>query len=331
MKLGVIGAGAWGTAFAIHLAKQGYKISLWCYENKTAENITKGENNDFLPGIEIPKLIKPTTQLSTVVEGAKAIFFAVPVQNLASVVSRISPHDISKAQIFISLSKGIERSTGKLPSQIIDEALKIPLKTIALSGPSFADEVTKERPTVMVAAGNIQLSRDVRRIVASDYLRAYSSDDRVGVELSAALKNVLALASGMSDGLGLGENARSALIVRGLAEMQRLTLALGANPQTAFGIAGLGDLVLTCTSGKSRNYRFGQMLAQGNPASKIISLNKWVAEGVFTAKAALELAKKHGVELPITEQVSEVIEENKTPLEVSYALMTRPLKDEFPK
>ena len=330
-KVAVIGAGAWGTAFAAHLVRCGHDVSIWCREPETAADIRSGKNETFLPKIELPEKIEPTTDLRIAIDGARFVFFAVPVQHIASVVGKIPADSIREDAIFVSLSKGIERSSGRLPSAIIEKAIAGKRTVIALSGPSFAAEVAKGKPTILVAAGEAFAARAVQHAVASENLRAYYSDDRLGVELSAALKNVLALAAGLSDGIGLGENARAALIVRGLAEMHRLLKALGASGTTAFGIAGLGDLVLTCTSDASRNYTLGKMIAKGQRASDVLSKVNWVAEGAYTAGAALELASNAGVELPITEQIVAVLDEKISPTDAAYRLMTRPLKAEFPK
>ncbi len=328
-KTAVIGAGAWGTAFSIHLARCGLNVKIWCREPETAADIRGGENRVFLPGIEIPGGIEPTTDLRYAVDSADIIFFAVPVQHLASVASKI-PVDSIDGAIFVSLSKGIEQSTGRLPSRIIEESVK-KAETVVLSGPSFATEVAKGKPTVLVAAGEISSAETVQRAISSENMRVYRSEDRLGVELSAALKNVLAIAAGFSDGIGLGENARAALIVRGLAEIHRLATSLGAEPKTTFGIGGLGDIVLTCTSGASRNYTLGKMIAEGNKASEILSNVSWVAEGVYTATATLELASREGVEMPIMEQVARIIDGKISPEEAASELMTRPIKTEFPK
>jgi len=330
-KLTVIGAGAWGTAFSLHLARLGHEVAIWCHEPKTAENIRRGENIDFLPAMPIPQAVRATLDLSECTHNAEAIFFAVPVQFLRSVLAKIDIADIPQTAIPVSLAKGIEQASMKTPCQIIDEALGAKVPAVALSGPSFAEEVAGGKPTVMVAGGRAESTRAVMEIVASDSLRVYSSDDRCGIEICSALKNVLALAAGMCEGLKLGDNSRAALIVRGLAELHRLVTALGGRPETAFGIAGLGDLVLTSTSGQSRNFQFGKLLAEGRPAPDIIAHYRWVAEGVFTAPVALELAKKHGVELPIAEAICAVIEGTATPASSAHALMTRPLKPEFPR
>jgi len=328
-RIAVIGAGAWGTAVAVHIARLGFETTIWCFDEETARQIAEGENKNYLAGIAIPPALRATIELADCVEGASAIFFAVPVQHLAGVISGIRPGSIHSEAILVNLSKGIERNTGRLPSQIIEDRFSSNRGVLTLSGPSLAEEVARERPTVMVCAGALEPAEAVQRLISADHLRIYRSSDRIGVDISSALKNVLALGSGICDGLGLGENGRAALIVRGLAEMRRLSVALGAEEQTIFGIAGLGDLVLTCTSGRSRNHDFGRLLAMGRSTEEILSEKRWVAEGVFTAPAALELARKRSIELPITERVTAVLEGRTTPREAAKALMTRPLREEF--
>lgn len=324
----VIGAGAWGTAFALHLWSLGLKPKIWAFEQETVESINADENPVFLPDIPIPWGVVATADINEALQGADIIFLAVPTQHIASVIDKIDTAAIRDGIMFVNLAKGIERGSGRLPSRIIKD--KLPnAEVTTLSGPSFAVEVAIGKPTVMVAAGKLEIAERIQKYVAGPRLRVYRSPDLIGVELGGALKNVYALAAGLVDGLDLGENTRAALIVRGSAESRRLSHALGADNNTIFGIAGLGDLVLTCTSGQSRNHEMGVMLAAGRKPADVLMSVPWVAEGVYTAPAALELAELHGIDMPIIRVVNRVLEGKITPEEAVSELMTRPLKAEF--
>lgn len=327
-KFTVIGGGAWGTAFARHLASIGREVRIWAHEEQTVADINRGENSVFLPGIPIPHEVCATSDINSAVEGGDFVFMAVPTQNIAETLAIIDESAIKDTAIFVNMAKGIEKGTCRLPSQIIFAKFpKTPV--VALSGPSFAIEVALGKPTILVSAGEIEIAEMVQNAVTGPSLRVYRSEDILGVELGGALKNVFALAAGMIDGLQLGENTRAAMIVRGLAEVRKLALAMGADNNTIFGISGLGDLVLTCTSEKSRNYRSGKMIAEGGDSAEILREVKWVAEGVYTASAATHLAREHGIEMPITFMVDSVIEGEISPRNAVTELMNRPLKVEF--
>ncbi|MGC9315848.1 MAG: NAD(P)H-dependent glycerol-3-phosphate dehydrogenase [bacterium] len=326
--IAVIGAGAWGTAFAVHLAFIGQSPKIWAFEEETAADINSGENTTFLPGVQLSEKICAYKDIDRVVSGADIVFMAVPTQHLASVLDRIDSKKVGVETIFVDLAKGIERKTGRFPSQIIRGYFPNN-RILVLSGPSFASEVAEGKPTVLVTAGDRDTAKHLQDVISGPTMRVYRSDDILGVELGGALKNVFALASGMIDGLGLGENTQSAMIVRGLAEVRKLALAMGADNNTIFGISGLGDLVLTCTSEQSRNYRMGKMIAEGNSPSKILDSVSWVAEGIFTASAALQLAEEYDVEMPITQMVQRVIDEDISPEDAVAELMNRPYKEEF--
>ena len=327
----VVGAGAWGTAISLYMDSIGIRVRLWAYEKQTARDIDNGENKIFLPGFTIPGSIGVTTDISSAINNAAIIFFAVPVQHLRSVLETIPDSLDLTDRILVNLAKGIERGTALLPSEIIEDVFGNQIRVIALSGPSFADEVAQHKPTVLVASGDLYSAEIIQHLIASNRLRVYRSPDRLGVELSGAMKNVHALAAGISDGLDLGQNTRAALIVRGLAETSRFAEALGADPRTISGIAGLGDLVLTCTSTKSRNYRLGTMIASGKTAEEIFTEVPWIAEGVYTSHAALKMAEKNEIELPITQELSAVLLGEKTPVKAVNDLMNRPLKPEYGK
>ena len=324
----VIGAGSWGTTLAWLLAGKNIDVSLWAREPELAKQIEETrENGLFLPGVKLPDSLKATSDLDAAVRGARFVINVVPTQYMRSVLAGISPL-LSSEIIIISASKGIEIGTFKRPSEIIKEITG--LESVVLSGPSFAKEVAANAPTAVAVAGRSKQDLLlVQELMNTSFFRVYTNADVTGVELGGALKNVIAIAAGISDGLGLGHNARAALITRGLAEMKRLGAAMGANEQTFSGLSGIGDLVLTCTANLSRNYSFGSKLASGMSATEIAASSRSVAEGVETSRSAYGLASRHGVELPIAEQVYKVIFEGKSPREAVSLLMTRTLKGEF--
>lgn len=326
-KITVVGAGAWGTALAIHLAKKNLQVRLWVREADLLEIIENNRENEFfLPGIKIPEGVSATNGIGEAVCDAEIIFWAVPTQFLRSVVSKAV---CSGATANVVLSKGIERGSNAFPMDIIMDVLNTDA-VVVLSGPSFAEEVVLEIPTILVSASRyIELAETIRDIVSSPFLRCYSSDDAIGVSVGSALKNIIAIASGIIEGIGLGHNTRAALITRGLYEIARLASAMGARKETIFGIAGMGDLVLTCTSKKSRNYAVGQKLGKGERLESALSEIGHIAEGVYTTEGALSLAKKFGVELPITLMVHRILWEGYDIRKAVTELMTRPLKSEW--
>ena len=326
--IAVIGAGSWGTTLATLLAWKGHNISLWVYEKKLADEINKTRvNTVYLPEFTIPDSMKISHRIDEVIQGADYILNVVPTQHTRTVFKNALPY-LKKDVIIISASKGIERSTLLTVSVILKELSGHEVSV--LSGPSFAQEVIKRLPTaVTIAANNDETGRILQGIFNTDYFRVYTHDDVIGVELGGALKNVIAIASGISDGLGLGFNARAALITRGLAEITRLGVAMGAKEKTFRGLSALGDLVLTCTGPLSRNYSVGFKLGQGKKLNEILTGMTMVAEGVTTVEAAYELSRKYNVEMPIVEQIYKVINEGKNPASAVKELMTRSLKPEF--
>jgi len=326
--IAVIGAGSWGTTLAVLLADKGYAVSLWVYEEDLAEDIKKKKvNNVYLPELTIPDSIKVSHRIEDVIRGAEHILNVVPTQYTRAVFKEALNHIPEDVQI-ISASKGIEKGTLLTVSGVLKE---LSGRDIAvLSGPSFAKEVIKKLPTAVTIATN---GRDtgslLQEIFNTDYFRVYTHDDVLGVELGGALKNVIAIASGISDALNLGFNARAALITRGLAEITRLGVAMGAKDKTFGGLSGLGDLVLTCTGPLSRNYTVGYKLGQGHKLQEILLSMSMVAEGVSTVEAAFALSKKYNVEMPIVEQIYKVVNEGKAPSDAVKELMTRTLKSEF--
>jgi len=326
--IAVIGAGSWGTTLACLLSGKGYDVSLWVHDATLAEKIKETRtNNAYLPDITIPDNIKVTTSIEEALKSARYILNAVPAQYVRAVFSK-GLYYIPKEAIIVSLSKGIERGTLLTVSALLKKLSSRPVAV--LSGPSFAKEVIKKLPAAVTLAidekDNAYLLQEVFNI---DNFRVYTHDDIIGVEIGGALKNVMAIASGISNSLGLGNNARASLITRGLAEMTRLGVAMGARAKTFSGLSGIGDLVLTCTSVLSRNYTVGTQLGKGLQIRDIVKEMKYVAEGVTTAESAYELAKKFNVEMPIVEQVYGVIYEARDPLKAVRNLMERSLKTEF--
>jgi len=324
----VIGAGSWGTTLAYLLSEKGYDVSLWAHEEDLAEEIKRTRiNSIYLPDINLPENIKISHRLDEVVAKARYVLNVVPSQHARSVFKEALSYMPDEA-VIISASKGIERGTLLTVSSILKELSDRHLAV--LSGPSFAKEVIKKMPTaVTLATGDKDRGLILQEVFNTNHFRVYTHDDMLGVEIGGALKNVVAIASGISDGLGLGHNARAALITRGLAEMKRLGLAMGAKKETFSGLSGLGDLVLTCTGPLSRNYTLGTKLAQGMKLTDILSQTKTVAEGVATAESAYELSKKYNIEMPIVEQVYQVLYKDKGPAAAVNDLMHRTLKAEF--
>ena len=331
IQIGVIGAGSWGTTLANLLAKKGFEVSLWAYENDLVQAIaTARENPLYLPGVKLSEKIFPTNSLKEVCQHKDFLISVSPSQVVRQVIQEIHPYLSPQVKI-VSATKGIENNTLFTMSKVLKEALAFnDGKHLAfLSGPSFALEVSKEIPTaVTIASENQELAGEVQHIFSTPYFRVYTNPDVVGVELGGALKNIIAIATGISDGLGFGCNTRAALITRGLAEMSRLALKMGANPLTLSGLAGLGDLVLTCTGELSRNRSVGVKLGEGIGLTQILKDMKMVAEGIKTTKSASDLSEKMNVEMPITEQTYNILYHDKDPKEAVIELMGRDLKDE---
>jgi len=324
----VIGAGSWGTSLANHLGQKGHDVSLWAHEKEVVDDIAcTGMNSLYLPGITLSDNIRVTGSLEDALKNTRFVLNVVPTQFARPVFSRAAEF-IPKDSVIISASKGVEHGTLLTLSSILKEITG--RQVAALSGPSFAVEVAKKLPTaVTIAADDREACILLQDIFSAEYFRVYTSQDVIGVELGGALKNVMAIASGISDGLGLGSSARAALITRGLAEMTRLGIVMGADEKTFSGLSGLGDLVLTCTGRLSRNYSVGYKLGTGEQLSDITSNMKTVAEGIATSKSAFELSIKYSVEMPIVEQIYMVINEGKNPLDAVKELMTRNLRSEY--
>lgn len=326
--ISVIGAGSWGTTLASLLAEKGYDVTLWAHEKDLAERINRERiNNIYLPDFAIPVNLKATHDIVEAVSNSRYILNVVPTQYIRSIFTQVKQYIRSEA-IIISASKGIENDTLLTPSMILKEILGRPVST--LSGPSFAKEVAAKLPTaVTLASEDRKAGLLLQEIFNTDYFRVYTHDDIIGVEVGGALKNVVAIAAGICDGLGLGYNSRAALITRGLSEITRLGISMNAREITFSGLSGLGDLVLTCTGPLSRNYTVGYKLGQGQKLSDIISQTRSVAEGVATTLSAYDLSKKYSIDMPITEQVYLTLYKEKPPKEAVRDLMNRTLKSEF--
>ncbi len=330
-NIGVVGAGSWGTTLAHLLAEKGYQVDLWVYEPELAQIIAlQYENTFYLPGYKLSKNISPSNSLEDVVAGKGLLVMAVPSHVYRDIAQQVQNLLQDKVTI-LSVTKGIENDTLLTMSGIWHELLRpseaIELATLA--GPSFAREVAQKVPTaVTVASRNLETARRLQRIFHTDYFRAYSSMDETGVELAGALKNVIAIATGICDGLSLGHNARAALITRGLNEISRLGVKMGADPLTFSGLSGVGDLVLTCTGDLSRNRTVGLKLGQGKTLEEILDEMRMVAEGVKTTKSAYQLAQREHTEMPICTNVYEILYKGKPCGKAVQELMTRSLKDE---
>ena len=330
-RAAVIGAGSWGTALANHLAECGHAVTLWARDAQLARRLeSERENAPYLPGVRLEPQVTATNDVETAAHGASVFVSAVPSHAVRAVWQVMAPL-LPEAATLLSATKGIEIGSLLTMSQVLRETLPADrsVDVAALSGPSFAHEVSDKTPTaVVVAAGNHRPAEAAQRMLSTSAFRVYTSTDLIGVELGGALKNVMALAAGVCDGLGLGANTRAALITRSLAEMTQLGVAMGARPQTFAGLSGLGDLVLTCTGERSRNHNVGVQLGQGRKLPAILSRMRMVAEGVSTAGCVVTLAARHGVEMPIAEKVNALLQGDISPGEAVMELMTRTLKHE---
>ena len=327
----VLGAGSWGTALAVLLGRSSgaEEVRLWCRSAEQARLLSEErENRRYLPGAPLPEPVRPVSALAEALEGVGLVVGAVPSKATAA-VAREAATLLGEGAVWLSTAKGLEQGTQRRMSEVVTEAAPGLRAVAALSGPSFAAEVAAGQPTaVVIACADADVARELQAAVSDETFRAYTSSDLVGVELGGAVKNVIAIASGMLSGLGLGHDPTAALITRGLAEMTRLAVALGAEPRTLSGLAGLGDLVLTCTGSLSRNRRLGEAVARGLGLEAAAAGLGQVAEGVETTTRVLELARAQGVEVPITEAVHDVLFGGTPPAEAIRALMLRDLKDE---
>ena len=325
-RVAVVGAGSWGTALSAVLAKKGHDTCLWAFEPEVAKQITRGrENVSYLPGIDLPENLRSTADLVTAVQGAGIIVSVSPAQVVGVVMAEAAPH-IQDDALIVSASKGIELKTLRRMDEVLAEVLSPEQFDgfTVLAGPSFALEVAKQVPTAVVAASDrADAALAVQDLFQMEYFRVYTGDDVIGVELGGALKNVIALGAGVVAGLGCGHNTLAALVTRGLAEIRRLGVAMGAQASTFSGLAGMGDLILTCTGTLSRNRRVGYRLGRGETLENILGEMSAVAEGVATATAVHDLAARYGVEMPISEEVFGILTLGTDPKQVVKKLMER--------
>ena len=327
-RVSVFGAGSWGTALSIRLAKNGHRVTLWTHRAEQAESLNAGRENDKLPGVRIPEDIFITADPAAAAENSDLIVMAVPSTATRETVEKMRPF-LADGQRIVVVSKGIEEKTLFLQTEIIHDVVPA-AQTAVLSGPSHAEEVVQDMPTVVVAGAEDRfLALFIQELFMSPVFRVYVSSDVRGIELGGSLKNVIALAAGMSDGLGFGDNAKAALITRGVHEMTSLAIACGAREQTLTGLTGIGDLIVTCESRHSRNRRAGILIGQGMKMEEAMAEVKMVVEGVYSARAALALGKKYGVDLPIIEAVNGVLFDGLGAKDAVEELMTRERKNEF--
>lgn len=330
-KIAVLGAGSWGTALSIVLADNGHSVRLWSHRAEQAEAINNTKRNERYLDVDLPEGIQAFSDLNEAVEGTEAVLIVVPAKAIRE-VTRSLQHVLPDGATIIHATKGIEPVTLKRVSEMIAEEFpEYPSDDIVvLSGPSHAEEVALRHPTtVTVAAKNPEKSKHAQNLFNSDTFRVYTSQDVLGLELGGALKNIIALGAGISDGLGYGDNAKSALITRGLAEITRLGTSLGANPISFLGLSGVGDLIVTCTSVHSRNWRAGNLLGKGHQLDDVLSEMGMVVEGVRTVKAAYQIAEEQAVEMPITSGIYQILFENKNPKDAVTQLMTRDKREEM--
>lgn len=322
-KICVLGAGSWGTALALVVAKKGYNVSMWTLSEDQCQKVNSTrENVDYLPGVNIPKNIHITTDLKEAINDSSVIVLAVPSQAIRSVCKQIKPF-VNKNQILVDVAKGLEKGTGLRLSQVCEKELP-ECKYVVLSGPSHAEEVSRDIPTtVVVASEDLTTAEKIQDIFMSPKFRVYTNPDIVGVELGGALKNIIAFGAGICDGLGYGDNAKAALMTRGIREISRLGVAMGAETSTFSGLSGIGDLIVTCTSMHSRNRRAGILIGQGKSLEETLKEVKMVVEGITATEVAYEVAKKLNIEMPITNAIYSVLHDGANPDEVVDELMMR--------
>lgn len=330
-NLAIIGAGSWGTALAIAVAPRFVRTRLWVYEPDLTLRIQQSRVNDvYLPGFEIPASVEPLNRLADALDGAEVVLSVIPSHLTRGIYQQMLPF-VTPEMLFVSATKGVENGTLLRMSELIRDLLapRFRARVAVLSGPTFAREVAAAEPTALVAASDDPgVAAEVQAAFSGPTFRVYTSADPIGVEIGGSIKNVVAIGAGVLHGLGLGHNAMAALITRGLAEITRLAVAMGGAPRTLAGLAGLGDLVLTCNGELSRNRTVGVELAKGRSLEEIVSSMKMVAEGVKTTDAAVELAKRHGIEMPIAEQMYLMLHHGISPRDAIRSLMERSLKDE---
>ncbi len=330
MRVAVLGAGSWGTSLAIVLSENGHDVALWEFDAEHATAIArKRENTKFLPGVTLPASIEVTNDLGGALRDARMVVFVVPSHATRETARRAAPF-LPGGAFLVCATKGLEEGTLARMSEVLRDELRLePGRIVSLVGPSHAEEVSRRVPTSIVAAGTDPgACAEVQEAFVRPYFRVYTNDDVVGAEIATSLKNSIAIAAGILDGLGLGDNTKAALVTRGLAEITRLGVAMGASAETFSGLAGVGDLVVTCLSRHSRNRRVGEAIGRGETLEQVLSGMVMVAEGVRTTRAAVELGKRYNVELPIIEMVHRVLFEGHDPKAAATELMKRPPRAE---
>jgi len=327
-KVGVIGAGSWGTALAITISNKGHQVKIWDLDEKHLEELAENrENKRYLPGIKFGSNLQPVSSVREALDGVDIVLFSAPAQHFRSALEGAKQY-LKPEMVAVNVAKGIEQKTLKRMSEVAYEIVP-DLKYVTLSGPSHAEEVGREMPTtVTVGSSDRKLAEYIQEEFSTDRFRIYTIDDVVGAELGGSLKNIIALGAGISDGMGFGDNAKAALMTRGLAEIQRLGQKLGADPLTFAGLTGVGDLIVTCTSMHSRNRRCGIMIGEGLDPKAATEKVGMVVEGMYTTEAAYALAQKYGVEMPITEHIYKLINGEMNAKEVVDILMDRDLRHE---
>ncbi|MFI0149832.1 NAD(P)H-dependent glycerol-3-phosphate dehydrogenase [Streptomyces lydicus] len=329
-RCAVYGTGSWGTAFAMVLADAGCEVTLWGRRAALVDAVNNGRTNpDYLPGVELPASVRATTDPAEAARGAEFTVLAVPSQTLRGNLAAWAPL-LPADTVLVSLMKGVELGTAKRMSEVIEEVAKAPAERVAvLTGPNLAKEIAARQPAAaVIACTDEAVARRFQTACHTSYFRPYTNTDVVGCELGGAVKNVIALAVGIATGMGLGDNAKASLITRGLAETTRLGLAMGADAHTFAGLAGMGDLVATCSSPLSRNNTFGTNLGRGMTLQETIAVTKQTAEGVKSCESVLDLARRHGVDMPLTETVVDIVHEGKPPMVALKELMSRSAKSE---
>jgi len=328
-KIAVLGDGGWGTALAILLSENGYNVYLWSnFPEYAAELQEKRENIKFLRGVSLPAEIKIGSNLKNAVEGSEIIVLAVPSRFMRSICRKVRNVSYTKAMCLLNVAKGMEVDSLNRMSQIIAEEMPgVPIAV--LSGPSHAEEVARRLPTAVVtASSDLKLARYIQNVFMNNRFRVYTSEDVIGVELCGALKNVIAIAVGICDGLKLGDNPKAALMTRGIAEITRLSVAMGGKRETSAGLAGIGDVIVTCISNYGRNLNFGRMLGKGKTMQDALAGTEMVVEGVYTSEAAYKMSRKYNIELPITNEIYQILYKNKSYKQVVQDLMLRSPKPE---
>lgn len=330
MKIAIIGSGAWGTAMAVHCAEMGNDVYLWSFLEQEAADIAKDrEHKKLLPGVHIPESVVITTDIAACINDAELIILATPSFAVAETAEKMCPH-IKDGQIVVSLSKGLDSSNNYCVfSETIGKILGEKAKIVALTGPSHAEEVSRGIPTTILAAcPNLEACTKVQDILMNDKLRIYTSPDIIGAQLGGAMKNIIAIAAGISDGMGYGDNTKAALITRGLTEIAHLGVALGGKKETFAGLSGMGDLIVTCNSIHSRNYRAGKLIGEGVPVDEAMKKVGAVVEGYYATLAGHSLAEKLGISMPICESLYNVLYKNGDEKEAVHSLMTRAKRHE---